>query len=84
MGGAAAILASPPLQADAFVLEMVYPTIDDAVTNRLTMRLGSWARVWTPLLVLQLNTTGNRQKGAASNRSRAAVKFTETLHRRLR
>lgn len=54
MGGAAAILASPPLQADAFVLEMVYPTIDDAVTNRLTMRLGSWARVLTPLLVLQL------------------------------
>jgi len=54
MGGAAAILASPPLQADAFVFEMVYPTIDDAVTNRLTMRLGSWARVLTPLLLLQL------------------------------
>lgn len=54
MGGAAAILASPPLQADAFVFEMVYPTIDDAVTNRLTMRLGSWARVLTPLHVLQL------------------------------
>jgi fermentation-respiration switch protein FrsA (DUF1100 family) len=54
MGGAAAILASPTLQADAFVLEMVYPTIDDAVTNRLTMRLGSWARVLTPLFVLQL------------------------------
>jgi len=54
MGGAAAILVSPPLQPDAFVLEMVYPTIDDAVTNRLTMRLGSWARVLTPLFVLQL------------------------------
>ena len=54
MGGAAAILASPPLQADAFVLEMVYPTIDDAVTNRLTMRLGSWAQVLTPLFLLQL------------------------------
>jgi len=38
----------------AFVFEMVYPTIDDAVTNRLTMRLGSWARVLTPFLVLQL------------------------------
>jgi len=54
MGGAAAILASPPLQAEAFVLEMVYPTIDDAVTHRLTMRLGSWARILTPLFILQL------------------------------
>jgi fermentation-respiration switch protein FrsA (DUF1100 family) len=54
MGGAAAILASPPLHADAYVLEMVYPTIDEAITNRLTMRLGAWARVLTPLFVLQL------------------------------
>jgi fermentation-respiration switch protein FrsA (DUF1100 family) len=54
MGGAAAILASPPLQADAFVLEMVYPTIDEAVTNRLTMRLGSWARILTPLFLSQI------------------------------
>lgn len=64
MGGAAAILASPPLQADAFVLEMVYPTIDDAVTNRLTMRLGSWARVLTPLLVLQLKPRLGSTKGS--------------------
>jgi fermentation-respiration switch protein FrsA (DUF1100 family) len=54
MGGAASILASPPPKADAFILEMVYPTIDDAVTNRLTMRLGSWSRVLTPLFLWQL------------------------------
>ena len=43
MGGAASVLASPPLQVDAMVLEMVYPTIDQAVRNRITMRLGSWS-----------------------------------------
>jgi uncharacterized protein len=54
MGGAAILLASPPLNADAIVLEMVYPTITRAITNRLTMRLGSWAEILTPLLSWQL------------------------------
>ena len=34
MGGAAALLAKPPLEVDALVLELVYPTIDEAVTDR--------------------------------------------------
>ena len=54
MGGAAALLASPPLKVDAIVLEMVYPTLNQAVGDRLTMRLGSWASVLTPLLAWQL------------------------------
>ena len=54
MGGAATLLASPPLQLDAVVLEMVYPTIDEAVGDRLAMRLGSWSRILTPLLTSQL------------------------------
>jgi fermentation-respiration switch protein FrsA (DUF1100 family) len=40
MGGAAALLGPGPLHADALVLESVYPTIDDAVTDRLTVWLG--------------------------------------------
>jgi uncharacterized protein len=54
MGGAAALLASPQLNIDAIALEMVYPSIDRAVDNRLTMRLGSWAKVLSPLLLVQL------------------------------
>ena len=54
MGGAAASIASPPLPVDAIVLEMVYPSIDRAVDNRLTMRLGNWAKILSPLLLLQL------------------------------
>jgi alpha-beta hydrolase superfamily lysophospholipase len=54
MGGAAALLSSPPLDADAFVLEMVYPTINEAITNRLTMRFGDWASALTPVLSWQL------------------------------
>ena len=53
MGGAAALLASPPLDVNAMVLEMVYPTIDQAISNRLTMRLGGWASYLTPLLSWQ-------------------------------
>jgi fermentation-respiration switch protein FrsA (DUF1100 family) len=54
MGGAAVLLASPPLDVNAMVLEMVYPTIKQAISNRLTMRLGGWASVLTPLLSWQL------------------------------
>lgn len=53
MGGAAVVLASPPLEVNAVVLEMVYPTISQAISNRLTMRLGGWANVLTPLLSWQ-------------------------------
>jgi uncharacterized protein len=54
MGGAATLLASPALDVDALVLEMVYPTINQAVSNRLTMRVGAWGTVLTPLLLWQL------------------------------
>ena len=54
MGGAATLLASPPLDVDAMVLEMVYPTINQAVSNRVTARLGSWAGILTPCLTWQL------------------------------
>jgi fermentation-respiration switch protein FrsA (DUF1100 family) len=54
LGGASAVLASPPLEVDALVLEMVYPTVEQAIRNRLTMRLGSWSGVLTPLFSWQL------------------------------
>lgn len=40
MGGAAALVGAGPLAADAFVLESVYPTIGDAVRDRLRVWLG--------------------------------------------
>jgi len=54
MGGAASLLATPPLDVQAMVLESVYPTIEEAVTDRLTNRIGSWAGIMTPLLTVQL------------------------------
>lgn len=54
MGGAAVLLASPPPDAQALVLEMVYPTLEQAIDNRLTMRLGGWAGALSPLLTAQL------------------------------
>ena len=54
MGGAAAILAQPALQVDALVVEAVYPDLDRAVANRLSMRFGAPARLVAPVLTLQL------------------------------
>lgn len=54
MGGAAALLAEPPLDAQAFVLEMVYPTIEQAIDDRLRLNLGPWAVIFRPLLTAQL------------------------------
>jgi fermentation-respiration switch protein FrsA (DUF1100 family) len=54
LGGAAALLATPPLQVDALVLEAVYPTIERATENRLAMRLGPLGTVASSVLLAQL------------------------------
>ncbi len=54
MGGAAALLSNPPLDVNAIVLEMVYPSINQAISDRLTAHLGSWSGVLRPLLSWQL------------------------------
>lgn len=54
MGGAAALLATPPLDADALVLEMVYPTINQAIDDRLQSRFGKLGSALTPFLSWQL------------------------------
>ncbi len=53
LGGAAALLASP-LDVNALVLESVYPTIHDAIHNRVAERLGPLASIPTSLLLIQL------------------------------
>jgi uncharacterized protein len=53
LGGAAVLLGSP-LGIDALVLESVYPTIDDAVADRLRIRLGPLAPLFLPFLTWQL------------------------------
>jgi fermentation-respiration switch protein FrsA (DUF1100 family) len=54
LGGAAALLATPPLKVDAMILEAVYPTIEVATKNRLQNYLGPIGKATAPLLLLQL------------------------------
>ena len=55
LGGAAAILATPRLNVDAMVLESVYPAIDQAIFDRLAMRLPApFPALLTPFLTSQL------------------------------
>lgn len=54
LGGAAAVLANPPLDLDALILESVYPTIEDATRERLRIRLGPFGPPLAPLLLAQL------------------------------
>lgn len=54
LGGAAALLGNEPLLVDALVLESVYPTIEEATTNRLRLHLGRFGPLLTPWLLVQL------------------------------
>jgi fermentation-respiration switch protein FrsA (DUF1100 family) len=56
LGGAAALLAHPPLEVDALILEAVYPTIEVATKNRLQNYLGPIGLWCAPLLLKQLHT----------------------------
>ena len=49
MGGAASLLGSAPLDADAFILESVYATIDDAVLGRARSWLGPLGYALAPI-----------------------------------
>jgi fermentation-respiration switch protein FrsA (DUF1100 family) len=53
LGGAAVLFASP-LDIDAAVLESVYPTISEAVHNRVAARVGRLSHVLAPTLLCQL------------------------------
>lgn len=55
LGGASLLFAERQPELDALVLESVYPTIEDAVQDRLALRLGALAsRLLAPLLLVQL------------------------------
>ena len=55
LGGAVALLAQPPLEVQALVLESVFPTIVDATKDRLEWVFCRPARLLSPLLTCQLN-----------------------------
>ncbi len=54
LGGAAALLGSQSLEVDAIVVECVFATIEEAVANRVRMRLGPLTPIASPLLLGQL------------------------------
>ena len=54
LGGAATLLATPPLKVDGLILEAVYPTIEIATKHRLDNYLGPLGQLIAPLLLRQL------------------------------
>jgi uncharacterized protein len=55
LGGAAALLGPMgPVEADALVLESVYPTVEEAVADRVRIRLGPWSGWLYPLFTWQV------------------------------
>ena len=54
LGGASLVFAHARPAPRAVVLESMYPTIADAVANRLSMRLGAGGAALAPLLLWQL------------------------------
>lgn len=59
MGGAATLLGPGPLRANAFVLESVYPTIRQAVSDRLAVWLGPLGGVGRWLTPAVIDIVGN-------------------------
>lgn len=53
LGGAASLLAGR-LDIDVIVIESVYPTISDAIHDRIAMRVGPLSYVLSPALICQL------------------------------
>jgi fermentation-respiration switch protein FrsA (DUF1100 family) len=53
-GGAAALIGDTPLAVQALILEAVYPTLREAVSNRIRIRLGPLAPLLAPLLLAQI------------------------------
>lgn len=54
LGGASIVLSAMQPEADAVVLEAVFPTFAEAVENRISMRVGSWGRHLSQLLLWQV------------------------------
>ena len=54
LGGASAILSNVSQKAKAMVLEAVYPTLEEAIKNRISIRLGKFGRYLSPLIMLQI------------------------------
>lgn len=54
LGAAATVLSNPGASIDALIIESMYPTIEDAVKNRLQIYLGPPGRLLAPLLLAQL------------------------------
>ncbi|CAN5164203.1 alpha/beta hydrolase [soil metagenome] len=54
LGAAATVLTNPQPAPAALVLESMYPTIEEALKDRLALHLGAWSRALSPLLLCQL------------------------------
>lgn len=54
LGGASAILSDVSQRANAMVLEAVYPTLEEAIQNRISIRLGKIGRYLSPLIMIQI------------------------------
>lgn len=54
LGGAASLLGNKPIDVDAYILEAVYPTIENALRNRLEIYFGFIGQKLAPLLYQQI------------------------------
>ncbi len=53
LGGAACLIGDDPIDADALILESVYPTLREAIATRMELQLGWLGRLGVPLLTWQ-------------------------------
>jgi pimeloyl-ACP methyl ester carboxylesterase len=54
LGGAAALLANPPLDVNAIIAESVFPSIDHAIEHRLRGVVGGSAPIFSPIMMAMI------------------------------
>ncbi len=54
LGGASCLIGDHPIEVDALILESVYPTIEEAVANRLEIYTSKISRFLAPIFTIQL------------------------------
>lgn len=63
LGAASCLIGDSPINADVLILESAYPTIEEALANRLEIYLGKFGRYLTKIFVVQLQWRFNIDPG---------------------
>jgi pimeloyl-ACP methyl ester carboxylesterase len=73
MGGVAALIGEAPIDADAVIVESVFPDLASSISNRLAVMFCAAARVATPAVLLAVRAAVESIRGGYGQSRRSAA-----------